>query len=120
MGCNLTDNRGIPSKWVTTHHAEGLVDVVVGDHGEEFSFIGDIKGVEAQNLAGSPYRFLERDRGLLNHRGHTSAFRRFVQYRGHSTAGRIAQEMNFHTRFEQGRHQPVQRRGVTQQVRFKP
>jgi hypothetical protein len=90
----LADDLRAPAAGCLMQGIEGSVCLVPRDHGEKLAFIGNVQGIESQQLAGTSHRIVQRNRFFLKHDSQPTVARKFVERSGNSASRRIAHPAN--------------------------
>ena len=118
IGGDFADNGGLLAKRVRTHRSKNATRVGSRKNREEFTFIGDIKRIETENLACSLDFFADRNFGFIEQHPHPRRLCNFAQRAGDASAGGIPQDVNIFTFIQDRLDETIERCGIAGNFRL--
>src|SRR5581483_5150355 len=109
---DLADDRRLLAERVGPQRGGGGVSLVGRDHGDELPLVGDVEGIDPQEVARTGDRRVDGKGVLVEHDVHPGGPRQLVGHRPYAAARRVAQPARRRRGREQGVDQLVQRCGV--------
>src|SRR5215471_13580718 len=105
---DLPDDARILPERVLTHAIDYCISKIVRCDGNQLAFIGDVKRIEAEYITRATHRVVDGNFGFTQAHADLGARSNFVQDRGDSASGGIAQAMDVRGEFQHRSNQTVQ------------
>ena len=110
------DEAGVRSERMAAHGGEGCVGLGFGDESDHFALVGDVEGVEAEELAGSADGAGDGDGALMDFHANLGGAGHLIECGAKATASEVAHGVEAGCRCEEGGAEFVKGGGVGAEI----